>query len=150
MKGFTLLEIIIVLAILAIAITIVGFSFSSLRSSQELNNSVEEAVSLLNTARSKTISSEAASQYGVHFETSRMVLFKGGVFSDSDPNNQVFTLSALIEISSISLRNGSVDAVFDRLTGKTDDYGVITFRVKANFGKTKIIEIKSTGIINVS
>ena len=149
MKGFTILEIIISLSIFLILVIIVVSSFSSFRNNQELTNAAQETTNLLNLARSKTLSSESSSQYGVHFESSRIVIFRGTSFSESSPNNNIVTLSSLIEISAINLNGGGNNLVFQRLTGKTGNYGTITLRIKSDIGKTKIIEIKNTGIVNV-
>lgn len=149
MKGFTILEIIISLAIFLILAVIIVFSFSRFRSDQELTNNVQETINLLNLARSKTLSSEGSSQYGVHFESSRTVLFKGVSFSESSPDNIVVALSSLIEISAINLNEEENNLVFQRLTGKTNNYGTITLRIKSDVSKTKIIDIKNTGIVNV-
>lgn len=143
------MEIIISLTIFLILAIIVVSSFSSFRNNQELTNAVQETINLLNLARSKTLSSEGSSQYGVHFESSRIVLFKGVSFSESNPDNNVAVFSSLIEISAINLNGGGNNLVFQRLTGKTDNYGTITLRIKSDVSKTKIIDIKNTGIVNV-
>ncbi|MCX6731801.1 MAG: prepilin-type N-terminal cleavage/methylation domain-containing protein [Candidatus Parcubacteria bacterium] len=148
MKGFTILEIIISLAIILILVIAIVFSFSSFRNNRELTNAAQETINLLNLARSKTLSSEGSSQYGIHFESSRIVLFRGTSFSESSPDNIVSALSSLLEISAINLNGGGNNLVFQRLTGKTDNYGIITLRIKSDIGKTKIIEIKKTGIVN--
>jgi prepilin-type N-terminal cleavage/methylation domain-containing protein len=148
MKGFTILEIIISLTIFLILAIIVVSSFSSFRNNQELTNAVQETINLLNLARSKTLSSEGSSQYGVHFESSRIVLFKGVSFSESNPDNNVAVFSSLIEISAINLNGEGNNLVFQRLTGKTDNYGTITLGIKSDVSKTKIIDIKNTGIVN--
>ncbi len=128
---------------------IIVFSFSPLRNNQELTNTVQETINLLNSARSKTLSSEGSSQYGVHFESSRIILFKGASFSESSPDNNVVALSSLVEISVINLNGGGNNLVFQRLTGKTNNYGTITLRIKSDVSKTKIIDIKNIGIVNV-
>jgi len=148
MKGFTIFEIIISLSIFLILAVIVVSSFSSFRNNQELTNAVQKTINLLNLARSKTLSSEGSSQYGVHFESSRIVLFKGASFSESSPDNNVAVFSSLIEISAINFNGEGNNLVFQRLTGKTDNYGTITLRIKSDISKTKIIDIKNTGIVN--
>lgn len=142
------MEIIISLTIFLILAIIVVSSFSSFRNNQELTNAVQETINLLNLARSKTLSSEGSSQYGVHFESSRIVLFKGVSFSESNPDNNVAVFSSLIEISAINLNGEGNNLVFQRLTGKTDNYGTITLGIKSDVSKTKIIDIKNTGIVN--
>lgn len=148
-KGFTLLEILSAVGIIILLCIIIISSFSSFRKNQEFENSIEDAVSLLNSARAKTLSSENASQYGVHIESSRIVLFKGEIFSLSDPYNQIIDLPSSVEIKDINLNGGGDSVVFKRLTGDTDNYGSFVISAKSDIQKTKTISIKSTGILNV-
>lgn len=152
-KGFTLLEILVAVGIIVLLCVIIIGSFSSFRKNQEFDNAIEDAVSVLNSAKSKTLSSENASQYGVHLETSRIVLFTGTTFTESNvgsnPSNQITKLPNSVELVNISLNGGGSDVVFKRLTGDTDKYGSFIIRLKSDVSKNKTIEIKSTGIINV-
>lgn len=149
MKGFTFIEIIIAVAILMVITTFTLISLNTFKENQSLKNAVNETVSLINQAKSKTSSSQDFSQYGVHFESYRAVLFKGTTFSEPNSENIIIDIPSLIEISSISLNGGGVDVVFQRLTGKTDQNGSIIFRVKNDASKTKTISIKNSGIIDI-
>ena len=144
-----MIEIMVVLAVLGVLLSVVIWSFSSFRDSRLLENSIGDALSLIDEARMKTISSYNNMQHGVHFETSRMVLFKGTTFSESDLDNKEVSIHSLIEIVNISLNNSSSDLVFQRINGKTDNYGSIVIRVKSNPSRAKQININSTGIIDV-
>ena len=144
-----MIEIMVVLAVLGVLLSVVIWSFSSFRDSRLLENSIGDALSLIDEARMKTISSYNNMQHGVHFETSRVVLFKGTTFSESDLDNKEVSIHPLIEIFNISLNNSSSDLVFQRINGKTDNYGSIVIRVKSNPSRAKQININSTGIIDV-
>lgn len=144
MKGFTLIEIIIVVVILAILTALALVSFSGFRQNQILNTEVNKVISVINEARSKTLSSQDFSQYGAHFESSAVILFKGLAYPGGGISTT--TLPSSMEISGTSLNGGGSDVVFQKLTGKTDNYGAVTFRVKADTNKIKIINIKQTGI----
>jgi len=147
--GFTFIEIIIAIAILLVIAVFTLVSLNTFRGNQSLKNSVDETVGLINQARSQTLSSQEFSQYSVHFEAARVVLFNGTTFSEPNPNNIVLILPSSIEISSVSLNGGGVDMTFQKLTGKTDQFGSVVFRVKNDISKTKTINVKNTGIINV-
>ncbi|MEW5907764.1 MAG: hypothetical protein AB1643_01085 [Patescibacteria group bacterium] len=150
MKGFTIIEILIFLAIMVIVISIVFVSFTSLRKTQSLDNAVDNIVALINEARSRTLASKDFSQYGVHFESSRAVLFKGTMFSEPSSDNSEFALPAILEISGIALNGGGSDTVFQRITGKTDNFGTITLRIKSDTGTIKNINIRLTGMIDAN
>lgn len=147
-KGFTLIEFIITIVIVSILAGFAVISFASFRNNQALSNTVSDAVSIINEAKINTISSKDDSAYGVHFETNRAVLFKGVVFSEPNPDNRSLLFSPLIEISSFSLNGGGTDIIFKKLTGKTDQYGGIIFRVKSDPGNTKTVNITQGGSID--
>ena len=147
MKGFTVIEIIIVIVILAVLTAMALTSFSGFRQNQTLNSDTSKIVSVINEARSKTLSSQYFSQYGARVESSKVILFKGATYSGGGISTT--TISTALEISGISLAGGGSDVVFQKITGKTDNYGAITIRVKTNTSKTKTINISSTGITNV-
>ncbi len=147
-KGFTLIEILVALGIIVLLCVIIIGSFSSFRKSQNFNNAIEDTISIFNSARAKTLSSENASQYGIHLDSSKATLFKGTVFSQTDPNNQIINLDSSIEIVNISINGGGSDVVFNRLKGDTSDHGSFVIRVKSDTSKSKTISIKSTGIVN--
>lgn len=148
-KGFTFIEIIIVLAILLLITLFVFVSFSSLRQNQLLNGTTENVSVFINEARSRTLASKDFSQYGIHFEASRIVVFKGTTFSEPNPENHEFSFPQSIEISNIALNGGGINLIFQKLTGKTDQFGSVTLRVKSDPSKTKTIIINATGITNV-
>lgn len=146
-KGFSLIEILVAVAVLVAVAALTAAVFSSFYRVQTLNSAIEQAISLIKEARSKTLSSEGASQYGVHFESSRLVLFKGSGFTEGNPDNKEFVLQSAVEIYDISLNGGVVDLVFKRLTGETNEYGGVFFRLKASPSKTRNIIIESSGLI---
>ncbi len=149
MKGFTVVETIIVIAISIILVAIIASAFSGFRDSQALNSTIEEIVALINKARSESLASKNFLQHGIHFETNKVVIFQGAVYSPSDSNNVETALSPFIEISSTSLNGGGTDMAFQKFTGKTGQNGTITLRVKKNTAKIKIITVESTGVISI-
>lgn len=144
-----MIEALIVAGVAIILLVIVTAAFSRFRDSQALSGGVEEIAAAINKARSLTLSSRNFMQHGIHFESGRLVIFQGAVFSASDPANEEIKLSAFVEISSVALNGGGADMVFQKLTGKTDQYGSLTLRTKANASNTKIISVESTGVVSV-
>ncbi|MFC1751698.1 Tfp pilus assembly protein FimT/FimU [Patescibacteria group bacterium] len=148
-KGLSLVETILIIAISLTLLVIVTSGFKSLRNSQILTSGSEEIVSLINEARSKTLSSEQASQYGVHFELNRAVLFKGDTFVEPSADNKELIYSGFIEMSSISLNGGGSDLVFERLTGETAQNGMVTINLTNDLSKIREITIEPSGTISV-
>ena len=147
-RGFSVIEIVIALAILAILTGTVLASLSSYRKSQALRNTTEGAAALLAKARSMTLASQNSSAYGVRFDTasSTLTLFKGLTYI-SDPSSY-FILSAESGVSFTFAPSSSStgnDIIFARLTGEASNPGTFTFSVSGL--APKYVDIFNTGII---
>ena len=147
--GFTVLEILIVISVLLIIISIVVSPFSSFRNRSILNTEIENIITLLSEARSNTMASLDDSEYGVHFEANRMVLFKGNLFTEPDPNNKEIIFDQTVYVSNILLTGGGVNVIVNRLIGKTDENGTITIAVTEDPTTNNVIHIYSTGSMEI-
>lgn len=144
--GFTLIEIVIVVAIMAILSSIIFTSFSSFRNTKVLDTAIEDILTLISTARGDTLSAKADTQYGVHLASGSATLYSGAVYVAGDSANQVVSLDGALEIVSISLGGGGADILFDRLTGKTSNSGTFVIRVKSDTAKAHTVTVAGTGI----
>jgi Tfp pilus assembly protein FimT len=151
-KGNSLIEIVIAMAIITIILVITVPRINDFRTHQTLKNTASEVVNLLNEAKTSTLFSKNSTVYGVHFETSRMVLFTGTTFSDSAVTNKVITFDSLVTLPSgnIVLNGNGVDIVFDRLTGNTSNHGTITLELAGNSSLQKIITVSTLGVISLN
>ncbi len=145
-RGFTLIEIMVVLGIMVLIIAVVLPAFSKMRDNQLLKSTTADVFSSLNKAKSQTLSSVSSSEYGVHFESDKIVIFKGTTYSSSDPNNEIVLITSPASISSISLTGGAVDLYFNRLTGAPNKTGSITVAVSS---LSKAVTISGTGAISM-
>lgn len=145
--GFSLIEVIMVLAIIGILIYIIVPSFNKMREDQVLKTTTQEVVSSINKARSQSISSVNSSEYGIHFQSDKIALFKGTTYSPSDANNEYIILSSGASLSSINLTGGAIDIYFDRLTGAPNKIGSVTVSVSS---RTKVITISATGAVSMN
>ncbi|MBI2109065.1 MAG: prepilin-type N-terminal cleavage/methylation domain-containing protein [Parcubacteria group bacterium] len=148
-RGLTLIEIIISIGILVVIGTIGTGAFSSFKKSSDLVSAADIVVNNLIQARSKTLSAEEAKQYGVHFETDKIVFYSGTTYIAGASDNKETTLPKTIEISSVALNGGGADTLFKKLTGETDNDGVVTVRLKSDTSKTKTIHIRPVGLTTV-
>ena len=145
-NGMSLLEIILSIAIAVIVLLITISLFSNYNEKQVLDNSIEKTFSILKEARSLTLSSRDDSSYGVHIEQGSVILFKGTSYVSNDPNNKLNEIDKKTIISLINLNGGGSDVVFQKLTGKTSQYGTINVSL-SDLSKTKVLEIGQTGLI---
>jgi prepilin-type N-terminal cleavage/methylation domain-containing protein len=145
-RGFTLLEILIVCSIIALLSALSFKALVAFKSDRALDADVHGILALLDEARRTTLSAKSLSQYGVHFETNTVVLFKGATYSSTDPNNRDAGLSGETSITAINLSGGTSNVVFARLTGEVAAQGEITIGLKKDPSLTKTIKIYATGI----
>jgi Tfp pilus assembly protein FimT len=145
-SGLSLAEILIALGILALITSLLLSTFVSFRKEQALDKDTELIVEILEQARSETLSSKNASQYGVHFASGQITIFTGGVYSPSDSTNQDFILNATDTIITITLTGGGSDVVFNRLTGESNQYGTVVVSSPTT-GRIRTVTIYKTGVI---
>ncbi|TSC67828.1 MAG: Uncharacterized protein CEO19_33 [Parcubacteria group bacterium Gr01-1014_73] len=146
-KGATLVEMLVVLAIAAVLFVLVYEVFVNYNRGQALEKSAAAVAAVLSEARGKTLAGRGAAQYGVHFAADSVTFFTGAVYNPADSANKTERLSSLVEISAIILNGGGSDAIFEKLTGATNQYGVITIRDKNNPAQIMIVTIYQTGLI---
>ncbi len=150
-KGMSVLELLMAIAILAIVVSFIILNLSKFRSEQALQNTTSDIISLVNEARTKTISSVNSTTYGVHFEASRAVLFAGSSFTEPNSNNKQVDINSAVSIpvsGGINLNGGGSDVIFTRISGDTTNYGTIIVRLVSDATRQKTITINKTGIVS--
>ena len=138
----TVIEVIVVVAVVGLLVALVLPQFNKLRENQTLKTAAEDVLTALGKARGQTLSSLNSSAYGVHFQSDKVVIFKGQNYSAAAPDNENISLISPATISDISFSGAGSDIYFERLTGAPSAYGSITITSGAN---TKIITISATG-----
>ncbi|MHB1118281.1 MAG: pilus assembly FimT family protein [Minisyncoccota bacterium] len=145
-QGFTMLELLVVVSIMAVLVAIILSPFAAFRNSKVLDTVSEETLALLSEARGDTLSAKNGYQYGVHFEASQIVLYRGSVYTSNDVNNRVVVLDDALEVASVALAGGGSEVLFDQLTGETSQSGTVVIRVKNDTAKSRTIAIEGTGV----
>ena len=149
-KGFTLIELLIVVGIIGILLIITLSRIGNFGSQTYLDTTAQRVISTLERARNQTLASEDATVYGVHFETTKYVLFKGATYDPFDTNNKEYdisstTISNITLASSIPPPPAGADVVFDRVRGTTSNSGSVTLQLVADTSKTKVVVINALG-----
>lgn len=145
--GVTAIETLTAIAILAVILVITVVSFTLFQQERDLDGANEGLVSALEQARTQTLASKNQTVYGVHMEVGQYVLFEGAMYVPGAATNQAFALAPSIEISGWALAGGGAEVVFERLTGKTNQPGTVTVRIRNRPDRTKTVTIVATGII---
>ncbi len=152
-KAFSLTELLVILGVLSILIIASLPVFNFFKSESLLTNVSEEIISRLRLAQSRTITSEAGSQYGVYFndtsQPNQYVLFKGSSYSLRDPlSDETFPLPNEIKIYAINLGAGK-EVVFEKIDGETINAGSVFLQLTADLSKTRTIYIKNSGQVDL-
>ena len=145
-KGFTLMELIMVIVIFSIILSVSFYFFSGFGKKEALEKDVAGLTAFMRNARLLSVASKDASVFGVHLENSKAVLFEGNIYVAGGANEKILIFSPKVYLYSYSLNNGGSDIIFDRLTGNTLNYGTVTLSLKDNSASSTITILK-TGVI---
>lgn len=146
MKGFTFIEMLVALAIIALVSVISLQVISKFNTAKILDMETEKTLSILQKARLQTLSAKDGFEYGVHFEERKIVLFKGQTYNIGTPSNLEYRLVPAVGISAVSLTGGGVNAVFKKLTGATEQNGFVRLSLAGDANASSTITIEGTGI----
>jgi len=148
-RGFTVLEILISVSVIAMIVAISASAFARFNKRQELNIAVDEVISVLEEARSFTLASKGDIVYSAHFDLilNEITLFRGSSYSSLAPDNEVTKLSSRVMIATTSFAGGGQDVVFERLTGKTNNSGTIELSFISDSTASTTIIVHPTGVI---
>lgn len=140
MKAFTLVEFLLVIAIIAILLTLtipLGISFYK---RQQLDVTTEGVIQALRRAQLKAMS-QADYSFGIYLgsgQTGQYILFRGSSYGSHD-DEEIFDISENISFSGLS------EVVFSKLEGIPSATGDI---VLTSDGDTETININEVGRIN--
>jgi prepilin-type N-terminal cleavage/methylation domain-containing protein len=150
MLGFSLIEVVVVLAILAVFSSVTWSVFSRFANGSLIDTQARLVYAVLSDARSRTLASKSDLQYGVHFATSSLVLFQGPSYDVAATTNATTTLSAKVSLAT-ALSDGASDIVFEKITGEASAYGTSTVLLLASSTPVSAVSIVvyPTGVIEV-
>ena len=148
-RGFTLLELLIVLTLMSVIAVLILPPFMDFRSRQLLDSQSDLISAVLYQARAHTLASKNNLVYGVHFETDELTLFSGDSFNAEAEDNQVIDLDSAVTLANISLIPDPNDIIFERLTGEASSSGFVRLELTNDSTQFKVININQNGIIEI-
>ncbi len=143
-KGFTLVEVIVVVSIMVTLIGMAVVGFKNFASFQQYNQAVNSVEFVLNETRLSARSAESDSSHGVKFTANSITQFVGDTYSAIDPSNKVTTFT-LVTLNPV-LTGGVDEIVFTKLTGLPVASGIVEVS-GVSFSAVTDIEITSGGIV---
>ena len=141
MRGFSLFEILIVIALIFVIGVIVLPSYRGFTSSNDLSVAVDVVVQSLSEAQRLARIGEEDSDWGVHIQEGRITIFKGTVFTAFNPVSDRFFI-----VSSNLTFSGPSDIIFSKFTGLPQQIGQIT--ITSTVTEFKTLTINEQGTVN--
>ena len=143
-SGFSIVELLVVIAIIGILLAGSVVSLSGLRASSGLSAGASTVKLTLEKSRLSALVKEDGSGYGVKFNETGLILFKGMSYNPNDPGNKTVNLPGGVKITSVDLAAGGDTVRFSHLTGTTTPGAVVLASIN-NPDLTRTIYIDGSG-----
>lgn len=125
-RGFSLIELLLVTAILAILSTGAIIWFIGYERQSELDSAAKTIVDVARDAQSRSMSGKDFKNWGVYLDNvgNKFILFRdeGGGYATATAKEENY-LSSFVKISSITLNGGGNETIFNKPKGGTSQYG---------------------------
>jgi type II secretory pathway pseudopilin PulG len=153
LSGFSLPEVMVVVAILIMSTSLVMGNLFSLRQSTSITTTVDSLIVDMKEQQIKAMVGDTeggvtAGSYGVYFEATRYILFHGNTYSAADPKNSIVNLDGSIYFSSMTFPGTQI--VFFPQSGEVAGFvdGSNTITVKdLKSTKQKVITLNRYGVV---
>jgi len=150
-NGFTLIEFLIVIAIMLFMSAVGLAMFSNLHGSTQLNENVLQIIQTLKIARERSVASYNNSAHGVFLTITnpyKYVLYQGNSYvtrNASFDRGVIFDAALSLNTSDIVLTGGNIDINFSQSSGQPNNTGTII--VTHNSATSRLIKINSIGLV---
>jgi prepilin-type N-terminal cleavage/methylation domain-containing protein len=144
-KGFTLLEILMVMSIMVIISAVSVGAFFNLREKNLIQKDADSIVSMIEKAKSMSSNRKNDSSYGVKFSSSTVTIFSGQNFTSGNVISK-YDLEKLVVISAVSLSSNTLELGFNKITGNPNATGTVTLITPSY---SRVVTIFGTGIIEM-
>lgn len=148
MKSLTLVETLLVIAIVAVLLSLAGIYLPQFLTTNYLETGTDDLVWSLRQIREKSLAGEDDSQWGVYFppeNRNKFILFKGSSYPGEIYEDK--NLPSPITIKEVNLEGGGNTITFIKNTGETTNFGYLI--LSSQDQKLKKIVINKIGLIDV-
>lgn len=140
-KGFTLLEVILAIATIAILTGISAVVYSGFQTKNDLDIALNTVAQNLRRAQVLSEAVDGDTSWGVKVQTGSITLFKGISFIARDTN-----FDEMFDLQSSVIPYGSQEIVFNKFSGIPQTTGTLT--LSTSNGDSKTLTINSKGTVN--
>ena len=140
MKAYTLIEMLIVIAVLMVLTGLSSLSIVSFGQATDIDTAKTMVAGALKEARADSMADLNDKAWGIHLETGRLIIFpdSGTGFNPADKTNSVRVLPGKTSLA-WDLIAGGENLLFRQRTGQVQNYGTLTVVSEAAEARTIII-----------
>ncbi|HEY0964845.1 MAG TPA: prepilin-type N-terminal cleavage/methylation domain-containing protein [Candidatus Paceibacterota bacterium] len=144
--GFSLTEVIVVVAILGILMAIGVGQYMELRETKKVEQTTETIVAHLEKAKSESLAGKYAEPHGVKFNSSSYEAFIGATYPGSYTPT-VYTVDSSVQLS--TTLSGNQTIIFERLNGFVGSTATVTVSLVEDSTVYKQIVVNQTGAVEI-
>jgi len=150
-RGFSLIELVAVMAISATLFGLVVFNLVGTQKASEIGAACDTLVTDMASQQTKAMlgaGTSSGTNYGIHFQSDRYILFQGNTYNPSDSNNFTITIDSGLSFTNILFPNGNL--VFSSTSGTVSGYlnGSNYVILKDTQGsKSKTVTVNRYGVV---
>jgi prepilin-type N-terminal cleavage/methylation domain-containing protein len=141
-KGFTLVEMILALAMLFVLFAIASPFYQKYQSKNDLDLAVISVAQNLRRAQTLAQGMDANSNWGFYLQSGSMTVFRGASYATRDSG-----FDELINMPEVVVPSGLTEVVFTKFTGLPASVGTITL-TNTSINEVKNITINSKGMVD--
>jgi len=153
-RGYTLIELMIVVGIVGILLSLITINLSRTQSKTSVASVTSEVVAAMKEQQVKamvgdTEGTASSSRYGIRFETNSYVLFRGSSYSASDPSNVIVVTDPTIQFTNILFPDSTI--IFEKISGEIVGYssGQDAFTIRhTESNDQNVVELNKLGVVN--
>lgn len=145
--GFSLVEIIVVLAIISILSSIGVMGWSAARERTALTAEANAIVLHLEETRARAVAGTGGTTHGVWFDDDRYVQFAGATYDAGDETNRIHVLDERFMLSVLPAEADEV--VFARITGRVDEAFTVEVSRRDDPGASRTIIVGAGGDVSL-
>ena len=139
-KGFTLIEILLVIASMSLISVLTVSFFSRFLLQNAVSNTVDQIAGELRKAQTYSMAGKQNSGWGVNYSSSTLTLFKGNTYATRNPAlDETFQINPNISIT------GFTEIEYAKVTGMPNTTAIIVISTPK---LSKTVTVNSQGVVN--